>query len=201
MSNELTLAVTPVSGGTACITLTEAKQQARVDLTDTAHDNELTRLTTVVTEYIQRRTGRQLVTANWLGYLDKFPVKNGDIIVPRPPLSVVNSITYTDEDGNLQTLATSVYEADTNSEPGRIVLKPDQSWEAVQVGKHHAVTVDFDAGFGAASAVPEAIRHAALMVLSHWFDNHDAERVGAVSRELEFSVSSLLSTWEVPAVG
>lgn len=202
MSTTPTLAVEPASGGGPIITLAEAKTQVRVDAADASHDAELTRLLPVVTDYLERRTQRQFITATWQGQLDKFPAGRGEIIVPRPPLIAVNSITYVDEAGAPQTLATTVYEADLRSEPGRIVLKPDQFWPAVQTGKHAAVTIDFDAGFGPGTTnVPEDIRHAALMLLAFWFDNHDAEIVGATSKQLDFAVEALVGSWFVPVIG
>lgn len=202
MIHDPTVAVTPVSGGGSCITLDEAKLQCRIPTSNTDHDTELTRLAEVATSYVERRTRRQLVTANWLAFLDRFPQDGRrEIVLPLPPLSAVNSVQYVDGDGATQTLAITVYEADADSEPGRIVLKPDESWPAVQSQKHHAVTIDFDAGYGPASAVPEKIRHAALMVLAHWFNRREAELIGSISKELEFAVSALLGDVEVPLIG
>lgn len=58
--------------------------------------------------------------------LDAFPV--GGILLPGGKVSSITSIIYTDENGTLQTLSTSVYELDEYSTPARAALKYDQVW-------------------------------------------------------------------------
>jgi hypothetical protein len=48
------------------------------------------------------------------------------------PLQSVTTVKYYDASGVLQTLASTVYQVDTVSQPGRIVLAPTQIWPTVQ---------------------------------------------------------------------
>ena len=52
--------------------------------------------------------------------------------VPQPRLISVTSIKYTDTNGDIQTLATSVYFVDIANEPSRITLKHNQIWPTIR---------------------------------------------------------------------
>jgi uncharacterized phiE125 gp8 family phage protein len=199
MSHELILDSTPVSGGGSIVTLAELKSQSRYEGTD--EDTLILRIGTSATTWCENWTRRQFVTANWIGHLRAFPAGRRPIVVPRPPLAVINEVAYTDTNGDPQVLATTEWESDLATEPGLVVLKPSKDWPDTELEKHHGVTVDFDAGYGAVAAVPEPIRHAALMLAAFWFDNREGVTVGAIGKELEFAVQSLLQPYVVPQIG
>ncbi len=124
---------------------------------------------------------RQLITATYSWYLDRFPRENNlapvflterfappyhrsarhrhELLVPRPPLQVVNVIEYYDEDGVLTTLDSSQYQVDALSEPGRIRPAPGVMWPTVEHGRFNAVHISFDAGYGSRDDVPECIKN------------------------------------------
>jgi len=94
----------------------------------------------------EERLRRQLITATWVLKLDAFPA-DGAIDLPRPPLQSITSITYVDTEGDTQTLSTDVYDADTDSDPGVLVLQHQQSWPVTR-DQRHAVTITYVAGYG-----------------------------------------------------
>src|SRR5690554_6904374 len=107
------------------VTLVEAKTHLRVDATD--EDALISSLIASAREHVEAFQLRALVTQTWRLSLDRFP--RGRVIrLPRPPLQSVTSITYTDPGGAQQTLSNTLYDVDTDSEPGRIVLKDDADW-------------------------------------------------------------------------
>jgi len=58
---------------------------------------------------------------------------------------------------------------------GRVVLKSTSSWPATLGTGALDVTVNFTAGYGAASAnIPAALRHAVLLQAAHLYDNRTA---------------------------
>ena len=67
------------------------------------------------------------------------------IVLPRAPLQSVTSITYIDQNGDTQTLATDQYTVDTDSKPGRIVPAYNVTWPSTRY-VIQAVTVEFVAG-------------------------------------------------------
>lgn len=135
------------------ITLDDAKKQLEIALGDTTHDEHVSRLITSARRDVERITRRALITQTWRRKLNAFyePV----ILLPRPPLISVSSVTYFDSDGVSQSLSSSLYQVDTESAPGSIRPGPNEVWPVTQVSKVGAITITFVAGFGDRTSVPE----------------------------------------------
>lgn len=85
--------------------------------------------------------------------LDFFPAC-ASIEIPRVPLISVESVTYIDMNGNLQTLDSGIYAVSTAK--GRITLAYGEVWPSVRYQEDGAVTVRFTAGMVAPFAVDAA---------------------------------------------
>jgi uncharacterized phiE125 gp8 family phage protein len=143
-----------------------------------------------VAESIQNRA---LITQTLELALDEWPGGN-TLEIPRPPLQSVASITYYDEDDGEYTLDAGSYLVDTYSEPGRVVLRADQSWPDEVLRPANGVIVQFVAGYGdEESEVPETTVQALRLLVGHWYENREAvSSTGAIPKELPFGVMSLL---------
>lgn len=173
------------------LSLVEAKSHLRADGTD--EDALISSLIAAAREQVQTVTRRALVTQTWSLKLDSFPAL---IEVPRPPLITVASITYVDVGGDTQTLAASRYTVDADSEPGRIVPVYGDAWPATR-SVPNAVTVQFDAGYGAAADVPQPIKQAMLLLIGHWYEHREAVNVGNITNVMPMAVESLLFPYRV----
>lgn len=184
------------------VTLAEVKQHLRVDTTD--EDTLIATLITAAVDYVSGRngyTGRVLVQQTWDYYLDAFP--SGAIEIPLPPVQSVTSITYKDRDGASQTLATSVYSANTTREPAQIVLKQDQAWpETYQ--SWDAVKIRFVAGYvptsadsptDFASGVPAAIKAAILLTVADLYENRSGQELSSGQFQINQTVKNLLNPY------
>ena len=184
-----------VAPTTAPVTISEAKQHLRVMRND--EDALIGNLIASATRLCETYSGRQLVSATYALQLDDFPGGYGIIRLPRTPVQSVSGLTYVDADGTTQTLSTDYYELVTSDTVAMIVLKPGQTWPSVQSDKYGAVTVTFIAGYGAASAVPQAAKSAIKLLLTTMFNVRDA--VGAKLEEHPH-VQWLLDSIAVPKV-
>ena len=165
----------------------DAKTHLRVDHSE--EDGLIDDYVEAARRQVELFTRRALVNTTFTLKLDAFPV---EIRTPRSPLSSVTSITHIDCDGNSQTVASSVYDVDTDTEPGRIFLKFDQSWPDTRT-INNAVTVTFVAGFGsAASSVPESLRSAVRLLAAHYYEQREPVVVGTTTAKIPMSVESLL---------
>lgn len=154
------------------VTLTDAKSQIRVDMDD--DDPLIATLVTAARQMCEEQTWRALVTQTWDLYLDQWPGMDY-IVVPRPPLLTVTSITYRDENGNTATLSSDWYRVETAFEPGRIVLKPNYDWPSTTLDTGLPIIVRFTCGYGAtAASVPEPLRQGMRLVLGHLYENREA---------------------------
>lgn len=176
------------------VTLEEAKLHLRVEL-DFPNDDALIRaFITAAREAIENETGRTLVTSSWRGTLDSFPCSDW-IDVPKPPLQSVSSITYVDNAGAVQTWASSKYLVDTptgaTSQRGRIGLAFGETWPVTQA-QLNAVTIDFVAGYGAASVVPSAIKAALLLYVGALYEHREEQVAGVTVVQLPVGAKNLL---------
>ena len=189
-----------ISSGPAAepVTLAEAKSHLRVD-----HSEEDALITSLIlAARIQAETHTKLafVDQTFVYKIDRFP-PNGPVdsllILPRSPLDSVSSVTYLDTAGDSQTLATSVYEVDTASLPGRIRLKFDQVWPNTRTHPE-VVTITFIAGYGTLTSVPENIKAAIKLLVANYYEQRAPVVVGTTASEIPLSVERLLSDATVP---
>ena len=124
-------------------------------------DARLARLVKSARQWVEQVTWRQLITATVTIKMDRWP--SFTIFVPRPPLVSVTSIQYVDENGDTQPWASSNYDVDTSSEPGRITPAWTVTYPTVR-NVIDAITVTVTAGYGTAKTdVPEGIRDAIIL--------------------------------------
>lgn len=132
--------------------------------TNTTDDTYITSLIKSARTRIETETGRALCTQSWDYILDAFPCGNDPIVLPLPPVSAVDSITYLDTAGATQTLASSHYVVDDTDVTCRVSLAYGYYWPAT-LPRANAVTVNFTTGYGAAAAVPDGIKAAMRMAM------------------------------------
>ena len=156
------------------ITVNEAKEYCRLELSDSTENNLISQTIEDVRNFVEETVDRQLITATYDYTLDGFPQKRGSdgfysIYLPRPPLQSVTSITYTDIDGNPQTITASDYIVDSASEPGRIAPAPNFYWPSSRE-QANSVTIRYVAGYGAAAAVPGRAKDLLRQLVDHRYN-------------------------------
>lgn len=184
----LALAVAPAEEP---ITLAEAKLPARVEVS--TDDTLITSLITAARELIEEQAWRALVTQRWDYYLDAWPAAD-TILLPRPPLRSIVTFEYTDDAGATTAISASDYIVDAVSEPGRLRLKSTADWPTATLRELNAIHIRFEAGYGAASAVPTRYKQALKLLVGHWYENREAIlATGAIPKELPLGVKALLN--------
>jgi len=175
------------------VSLSEAKTHCRVDTsTDDAY---ITSLITAARQWVEEYVDRALIAQQLTLRLDRFPY---EFELPRPPMATSGTltsttITYTLETQATATLDTATYRVDRNDTPGRIRTVYAGTWPG-HLADQNAVTVTWWAGYGpAATDVPQAIRHAILMLVGHLYERRLAsDNVGGA--EVPFGVKALLDS-------
>ena len=167
----------------------EAKSHLRVDISD--DDSLIDAQVEAARNYAEAFCRRAFITQTLVLWLDAFPAGNGEIILPRPPLQSVTSVSYTDVDGNAQTFASSKYIVDGKREPARITPAWNVDWPDTRAIVN-AVSVTYVAGYGAASAVPEAIIRAIAFLVGHLYENRESVVIGTTASTVPQAVEYLL---------
>lgn len=161
------------------ITLGEAKAHLRVEHAD--EDTLIASLVSAATAHLDGWSGvlgRALVTQTWR---QDFPCFAAKLRLALAPLSSLSSVTYYDTDNASQTLSSDIYQALSDGIGPYVTLKADQVWPNVY-GRVDAVRVTYVTGYGAASAVPQPIKQAMLLMIGHWYDAREEATMQTLRR-------------------
>lgn len=179
--------VRTVAPATAVVSTAEAKAHLRVD-----HNDDNTLIDALVQAATDRLDGyngilgRALVTQTWRADFSGFALSwcywdatryYGNVVrLPLGPVQTISSIKYWDTDNADQTVAVTNYALITDATGPIVVLNQGYSWPSTY-NRFDAVRVTFVAGYGAASAVPEAIKAAIKLHVEQLYQPlSDAER-------------------------
>ena len=161
-------------------------------LDDSYYDDYLSSLVQVTRAQVQAHTHRQLVTATYDMKVDALPAGQQTLAIPHGQLQSITSITYIDSAGDSQTWSSANYDVSTAREPGTIRPAHGKTWPAARV-QQEAATVRFICGYGAAGAVPQAIKQAMLLLICHYFNNREQSIVGVTASEIPQGAAALLA--------
>jgi len=148
------------------VTLAEAKFQCRISTSD--EDGFLTRIISAAREKVENITGLLLRAQTVeITFTDGFPSR-----LPRAPLTEITSLTYADA-----AESTAEFDGfDLYTSFDVPMLRPaiaSPSWPSLYPGG--LVTVTASGGYAQASDVPQQLRHAILLLISHWYDFRGAD--------------------------
>ena len=151
------------------VTLDDLKQHLR--FTESDDDSLLYDAIKEATAKLEQDTRRQFVNATVAEYYDEWPLWEWQsMVLHRAPVVSVTSIAYVDLNGDSQTWASTNYNLDTSSEPGRIELAYAKSIPSARY-QQNAITVTYVAGYGATRAAqPLLARRGILMYAAAVYD-------------------------------
>jgi len=206
------------------IILAETKSYLRV--TDTGNDTLLSQLISAVRRTCENWTGRALITQTWSLWRDAFPHQGKDrlphdgyfelpvdfadeaqrlIAIPRPPLQSVTFIKTYNINNQAEVFDAGQYFIDTASEPGRVALNSASAWTS-GLRPANSVEIQFIAGYGDASAVPEALKQGLLLWIKllyadrNWLFELGESTAGLIEfnqNEVPTPVASLWSPYKI----
>jgi uncharacterized phiE125 gp8 family phage protein len=175
------------------VTVAELKAHLRITADD--EDDLLSGLIVAAREFVEISAGCQIVAATWDMSMDRFPCHAhpiqyayGQIDLPRFPVSEVESITYYDTDGEVQTLSSDQYQVDGQARSPRICPAPLTVWPVTQIGRINAVVVRFVAGY---ETIPERLKVTIKLLAGHLYEHREATITGSLA-EIPLGLRTLL---------
>jgi len=183
------------------VSKTEVKKHLRLVTTTaeadayTTEDDLLDRLITVARIQAEQETGRAFITQTKTFYLDQWPDCNF-IRLPYPPLQSA-IVTYRLEDDAGYDNILSTVDTDIVSEPGRIVLQPNESWPSGTLYSDKPIKIEFVCGYGLAVAVPAPIKAAILLKISDLYENRGEVVTGVAVGKIVGAVDALLASYQI----
>lgn len=172
------------------VSRTEAKAHLRV--TGTTEDTLIDGLIAAAVAHVDGWSGilgRCVVTQTWRQDVDDF---SDCVALPFPDVQSV-TVTYYDAANAVQTLSGSTYNLVNRTSGTFLELADGASWPVVY-SRPDAVKISMVCGYGAAAAVPVAIKQAMLVLIGHWYSNREAVSEAAMS-EVPLAVGALLAPY------
>lgn len=135
------------------ITVADAKANSRVE--DSVEDSLWSLWIDSAVAEAESWTGMAIMDQTWDQLLDEFPPAEIELL--KYPVQSITAVTYVDESGAAQTLASSNYTHDPAAFPGFVLPAYAVEWPATR-DQANAVTVRMRCGYASAAAVPADIR-------------------------------------------
>ena len=190
-----------VGPSTEPVLLTEAKAHLRVDSND--ENSLITALIVAARQHCEQFTRRAFITQTRRVSFNAFwGNESHGLVIPKPPLVSVQQIRYVDENREWQTLASDRYAVITENDPGMVIpVDPTNASEGTwpnTAPRVAAVQVDYTAGYGAASAVPQPIKQAMLLLIGQYHEFRENVGSGTSFTEIPYAVKALLLPYSLP---
>lgn len=192
------------------VDLADLKTYLRID---TDSDNSLLEgFISAATISVEKYLNSKLMTQTWDLFLDRFPAaKMNDsllsdgvtdgalseylspmktIDIPFPPLQSVTFFKTIDDAGT--EYAFTGYHVDTADQVGRVALRSSDTWPATYLKPVNGIQIRFVCGYGGASDVPFAIKHAIMEIAGIFYNSR-----GCADSEIPARVWDSLSQYRV----
>lgn len=170
------------------ITLSDVEGQCRiVDLSAEATTIEL--MISAVRERAEQITRRTLIRKTETLVLSSFPPGRLPVVLIKPPLKTITSITYVDINGVIQTLNPSLYKVNTYSEPGSVCPIYGEVWPSTLVDSN-VIEIIYSCGY-LSDEVPKAIKQWCLINVANLYENRESQGV-AMGRSTVFNLDATL---------
>lgn len=150
------------------LTLSEAKKQLEIAVSDTTHDEQLQRAIQEAREQWERDTDDVCCYTTFKIQTDHLGIQN---ILPKKPVVDITSITYYDPGNVLRTMGTDNYQLHI---PKRVLrLAYLRRWP-VAAPRWDAFTITYRCGYSAdGTLVPAIAKRAMLLLIGYYFENRD----------------------------
>jgi len=155
---------TPPSGGSA-VSIADARLQVRVGADETDNVTTLTSKLAAAISHVEAYTGTALNARTVTVRCDSF---DDFVHLPFGPVTGITSISYRDQAGTTQLLASDRYELRSDGLEAAIAPSFNTSWPSIAAGS--LITVVAAVGY---ATVPDAVRDAVLLITGQMFDKRE----------------------------
>lgn len=166
------------------LSLAEAKLFLRLD--SSAEDATVLAVIAAARQAVEAATRLKLISQGWRVTLDAWP-PDRLVTLPVAPVLSVDAVRVFDAAGSAASLAATAWQADLAGRTPRLRVPQPPAPGRPLAG----IEIDVTAGFGPASAVPEALRHAVRLVAARLFE----ERGDGEARPMPPEAAALMAPY------
>jgi len=180
------------------VLLADLKTHLNIDSSFIDDDSYIETLQVVARRHAEVVTRRKLISQTWQYFLQEWPDEDF-ITIPFGSLQSITHCKYTGTDDVVNTDfdENDEWTADTDSDPGRLVLKYGKSFPSIALASQNAIELQFVCGYGdAGSDVPDEILMAIKLMVSELYENREMS-IKAVSMTKLDTFSNLLASYRL----
>ena len=177
------------------VTLAEAK--AHLEYADPDRDAYINSLIAAATEMLdgpESMIGKAVGEQVWTYAVRYAPT--GVVQLPIVPVKALQEVTYFDADNVSQTINVNQFRLIANEDFAYLETVEGFTWPALY-DRGDALTFTLQLGM---AEVPAGIKHAALLLISNWFENREAVADKAMM-PVPFAIDALINRWRIGWVG
>lgn len=184
------------------ITTAEAKTHLRVDFSD--EDDYIDTLIASARKYCEAYCNRVFITQTWIQLEDEF---NDVIELKVNPVISLTSLKYYDTNESQQTLTdnTANFQKRFNRDVAKIYEGTTNDFPNISTKWVEPIEITYVCGYGAASDVPEDIKHAIKLMVAHLYENREAVNVPIAGMpndiKLPLAVRNILDRYRIRHFG
>lgn len=171
----------------ALISLDELKKHLNVDADE--DDTLIEGYRDAALAWIGKSTNRTIVPAQLTLRRDCFWTK--PLALPYGPIRSIDSISYRDGDGVMQSIAPENYELVDRA----VGLAWGATWPSAPY-REAGITIAYSAGY---DALPKPLKHAAFMLVAHWYNSRETASA-STQTSVPFGVDALIWPFRILSV-
>jgi uncharacterized phiE125 gp8 family phage protein len=177
------------------VELSRAKRQCSlpVEASYDHHDELLNDLIKTARETVERDASLALCTGTYTRKFTEFGWRDWFELADLKPITSITSITYVDTTGTTQTWDAANYSLDVYGVAPSVLLAYDSIWPTLR-GDVNGITMTAVAGYATQALIPMRAKQAVLMLVGHWFIHRETVLTGTISKDIEFSYTSLIES-------
>lgn len=146
------------------------KNYLKIDTSVTADDDLIIDMTLAAISFIERYTGRTLLTTEYRTWRDWFPCDY--IELRRSPLQSLDLFNYIDINGDVKTVDPLVYYNTFESDYSKILPQPGKNFPSDLICKLQSIIIQFTVGYGdTVDDIPAELLVALLQMVAALYDN------------------------------
>lgn len=179
-----------ITSRTADLPLTLAEAKSHLRKSGDELESEIQATLEAAVSYCEAITGRSLrVTTTLTQVYPQWPCD--PVRFDREPVKAISSVTYYDQDGNSQTVASSNYRLIPQSESGAHLEWDDDFTKPTLDTRDDAVTITYTAGYDDIASVPATAKQAIKLKLSELFGELDPREADNYRRSCNDLLSAI----------
>lgn len=148
----------------------EVHDHCRIPDTDSGQDSVLSGMILAATAKLEVDANIALMAQQFRFSVNRFCTITW---LPRPPLVLVDQITYLDVDGTSQVVDSALYRVHTDNVPGVVSVAPEADWPEVEAGAYLPIQFEYTAGYASAADVPATAKQAIYMLVAYWYEQRE----------------------------